>query len=437
MRKICIITGTRAEWGLLAPLAHRIHTDPTLELQIIATGMHLSTEFGLTYRDITLPISKKCEILLSSDTPIGLCKAMGLAQISVCEAYEQLRPDMIVVLGDRYEIFACVASAMICRIPVAHLHGGEATEGLIDEAIRHSITKMSQLHFVATSEYRKRVIQLGEEPSRVFEVGGFGIDSIKSLALLNKPALESALNFRFAARNFLITFHPVTLEDSTAGEQFNELLLALSTLAQTHELGFIFTKANADTNGRIINEMIDSFVAREDRAVAFTSMGQLRYLSAMAQVDAVVGNSSSGLGEAPSFKVATINIGDRQKGRIKADSVIDCEPKAQSILAALKRALSEEFQALLKNVKNPYGEGGASEQTHKILRSYPLDGLLKKAFYNVDFSVDSEVNPRVNPKGGFNADSRVGSLADSRGDFGGDSSVDFQADFHANSKADS
>ena len=385
MRKICIVTGTRAEWGLLAPLAHKIHNDPNLKLQIIATGMHLSTEFGLTYRDITLPINKKCEILLSSDTPIGLCKAMGLAQISICEAYNELKPDIIVVLGDRYEIFACVASAMICRIPVAHLHGGEATEGLIDEAIRHSITKMSHLHFVATEAYKKRVIQLGENPSRVFNVGGFGIDNIVSLDFLDKPSLESSLNFKLRDKNFLITFHPVTLENATAQEQFKALLDALKSLSTRYDIGYIFTKANADTDGRIINDMIDEFVSTRSNAIAFTSMGQLRYLSTMRFVNAVVGNSSSGLGEAPSFKVATINIGDRQKGRIKADSVIDCKPSCKEILQSCEYAMSKEFQAILQNVKNPYGEGGASQKALEILKSYPLEGILKKAFYDVDF----------------------------------------------------
>ena len=385
MRKICIVTGTRAEWGLLAPLAHKIHNDSNLELQIIATGMHLSTEFGLTYRDITLPINKKCEILLSSDTPIGLCKAMGLAQISICEAYNELKPDIIVVLGDRYEIFACVASAMICRIPVAHLHGGEATEGLIDEAIRHSITKMSHLHFVATEAYKKRVIQLGENPSRVFNVGGFGIDNIVSLDFLDKPSLESSLNFTLRDKNFLITFHPVTLENATAQEQFKALLDALKSLSTRYDIGYIFTKANADTDGRIINDMIDEFVSTHSNAIAFTSMGQLRYLSTMRFVNAVVGNSSSGLGEAPSFKVATINIGDRQKGRIKADSVIDCKPSYEEILQSCKYAMSKEFQTILQNVKNPYGEGGASQKALEILKSYPLEGILKKAFYDVDF----------------------------------------------------
>lgn len=384
MRKICIITGTRAEWGLLRPLARKIHLDPTLELQIIATGMHLSSEFGLTHQEIDFPISRKIEIILSSDTPVGICKSMGLAQISVSEAYEALKPDIIIVLGDRYEIFACVASAMICRIPVAHLHGGEATEGLIDEAIRHSITKMSHLHFVATEPYRFRVIQLGENPENVFNVGGFGIDNIKSLTLLDKASLESSLNFKFHTHNFLITFHPVTLENATAKEQFSELLLALETFAQSYDMGYIFTKADSDTDGRVINAMIDEYVSTHQSCIAFTSMGQLRYLSAMALSDAVVGNSSSGLGEAPSFQVATINIGDRQKGRIKADSVIDCQPCKDSILQSFFEAISPEFQHKLKNVKNPYGEGGASEKTYQILKTHPLDGLLKKQFYNLD-----------------------------------------------------
>ncbi|WP_300732903.1 UDP-N-acetylglucosamine 2-epimerase [uncultured Helicobacter sp.] len=385
MRKICIITGTRAEWGLLAPLAHKIYADNELQLQLIATGMHLSTEFGLTYRDINLPIDKKCEIILSADTPTGICKSMGLAQISICETYEELKPDIIVVLGDRYEIFACVASAMICRIPVAHLHGGEATQGLIDEAIRHSITKMSHLHFVATEAYRKRVIQLGESPNRVFNVGGFGIDSIKVLNLLDKPALEESLQFQFATYNFLITFHPVTLENNSSKEQFQALLNALEIFAQTHQVGFIFTKSNADTDGRIINEMIDNFIHSHPHSIAFTSMGQLRYLSTMRYVDALIGNSSSGLGEAPSFKVATIDIGDRQKGRIKADSVLSCAPDTDEILSCIKHAISPSFKAILKNVKNPYGEGGASEKTIEILKSYPLEGILKKAFYNIEF----------------------------------------------------
>ena len=359
-RKICIITGTRAEWGLLQPLAKEIDSDPSLELQIIATGMHLSPEFGLTYQEIEkeFKINKKIEILLSADTPTSLCKSMGLAQILVADAYTELSPDIIVVLGDRYEIFACVASAMICRIPVAHIAGGEKTEGAFDESIRHCISKMSVLHFTSTQTYANRVIQLGENPSRVFVVGGFGIDNIKNLNLLSKADLEKEIDFKFRDYNFLITFHPVTLENSTAKKQFSELLSALSEFTRNKNVGIIFTKANSDTNGRIINFMIDEFVSTHSNTIAFTSMGQLRYLSTMQYVDAVVGNSSSGLAEAPTFKIGTINIGDRQKGRIKASSVIDCLPKKQDILKALDTLFSPSFQVKLPNTINPYGERG-------------------------------------------------------------------------------
>ncbi len=306
-RKICIVTGTRAEYGLLYWLMKEIEKDRDLELQLIATGMHLSPEFGLTYKEVEkdFKIDKKIEILLSSDTAIGVSKSMGLAQISFTEAYEELKPDILVVLGDRYEIFSAVASAMIGNIPIAHLHGGETTEGAFDESIRHSITKMSHLHFTATDEYKNRVIQLGEHPSRVFNVGGLGIDNIKKLKLLSKDEFEASIDFKLNKKNILVTFHPVTLENSTAKEQFQILLDVVDELEDTH---IIFTKANSDTDGRVINNMIDEYVKNHnDKAVCFTSLGQLRYLSALQYVDAMVGNSSSGLAEAPSFKIGTIN----------------------------------------------------------------------------------------------------------------------------------
>jgi len=382
-RKICVVTGTRAEYGLLYWLMKEIEADSELELQLIVTGMHLSPEFGLTYKEIEkeFKIDKKIEMLLSSDTSIGISKSMGLAQISFAEAYEELQPDIIVVLGDRYEIFSAVSSAMIARIPIAHLHGGETTEGAFDEAIRHSITKMSHLHFVATDEYRKRVIQLGEEPQRVFNVGGMGIENIKRLKLLSKEEFEKSIDFKLNKKNILVTFHPVTLENSTAKEQFNELLEAIDKLEDTN---IIFTKANSDTDGRIINKMIDEYVAKNShKSVAFTSLGQLRYLSALQYMDAMVGNSSSGLAEAPSFKIGTINIGDRQKGRIKADSVIDCNPKKDEILSAFKQLYSREFQESLKKVKNPYGYGMASKEIIKALKQVNLKDILKKKFYDL------------------------------------------------------
>jgi len=385
MKKICVVTGTRAEYGLLYWLMKEIEADSELELQIIATGMHLSSEFGLTYKEIEkdFRIDKKIEMLLSSDTSVGISKSMGLAQISFSEAYEDLKPDMVVVLGDRYEIFSAVSAAMIARIPIVHLHGGETTEGAFDESIRHSITKMSHLHFTATDEYRNRVIQLGEHPSKVFNVGGMGIENIKRLKLLTRDEFEKSIDFKLNKKNILVTFHPVTLENSTAKGQFQELLDAIDELKDTN---IIFTKANCDTDGRIINQMIDEYVANNShKSVGFTSLGQLRYLSALQYVDAMVGNSSSGLAEAPSFKMGTINIGDRQKGRIKSKSVIDCESNKGSIKEAFDRLYSNEFQELLLIVHNPYGDGCASDKIIKEIKSVDLQNILKKSFYDINF----------------------------------------------------
>ena len=382
-RKVCVVTGTRAEYGLLYWLLKEIEADKELQLQVIVTGMHLSPEFGLTYKEIEkeFKINKKIEMLLSSDTSVGISKSMGLAQISFAESYDELKPDIVIVLGDRYEIFSATSAAMIAKIPIAHLHGGEKTEGAFDESIRHSITKMSHLHFTATEEYKNRVIQLGEHPSRVFNVGGMGIENIKRLKLLSKDEFEKSIEFKLNSKNILVTFHPVTLENSTAKEQFQQLLDAIDELEDTN---IIFTKANSDTDGRVINQMIDEYVTKNfQKSVQFTSLGQLRYLSALQYVDAVVGNSSSGLAEAPSFKIGTINIGDRQKGRIKASSVIDCEPNKDSILKSFEKLYSKEFQDSLINVKNPYGDGCASKKIVEILKSVDLENILKKSFYDL------------------------------------------------------
>lgn len=382
-RKVCVVTGTRAEYGLLYWLMKEIEADKELELQLIVTGMHLSPEFGLTYKEIEkdFKIDKKIEMLLSSDTSVGISKSMGLAQIGFAEAYEELRPDILIVLGDRYEIFSAVSAAMISRIPIAHLHGGETTEGAFDESIRHSITKMSHLHFTATDEYKNRVIQLGEHPSRVFNIGGMGIENIKRLTLLNKEEFEESINFKLNKKNILVTFHPVTLENSTAKEQFQELLDAIDELKDTN---IIFTKANSDTDGRILNQMIDKYIANNShKSVGFTSLGQLRYLSALQYIDAMVGNSSSGLAEAPSFKIGTINIGDRQKGRIKAVSVIDCEPNKTSITQAFEKLYSKKFKEMLESTKNPYGDGCASMKVIEEIKKINLDEILKKSFYDI------------------------------------------------------
>lgn len=384
-RKICVITGTRAEYGLLYWIIKKLQNDVDIELQLVATGMHLSPEFGLTYKQIEddgFKITKKIETLLSSDTAISVSKSMGLGMISFSECFEELNPDIILVLGDRFEIFSAVSSAMIARVPVAHCHGGEATEGLIDEPIRHSITKMSHLHFTSTKEYRNRVIQMGEQPKNVFNTGALGIESINKLKLLDFITFQESIGFELKAKlKLLVTFHPVTLENNSAQQQMNELLSAIDALEDTN---IIFTKANADTDGRIINGLIDNYVRQNShKSIAFTSLGQLRYLSALQHIDIVLGNSSSGLLEAPSFKKATINIGDRQLGRIKAESVIDCEPKKESILKAIEKAQTKDFKRTLTNVLNPYGTGNSSESIIKILKTVDLGDILKKKFYNL------------------------------------------------------
>jgi GDP/UDP-N,N'-diacetylbacillosamine 2-epimerase (hydrolysing) len=379
-RKICVITGTRAEYGLLWRLMQGIKDDADLTLQVIATAMHLSPEFGLTYREIEkdgFQVDRKVEMLTSSDTPVGIAKSMGLGLIGFADALNELQPDLIVVLGDRYEIFSAVSAALVARIPVAHLHGGETTEGAFDEALRHSITKMSHLHFVAAEQYRQRVIQLGEQPDRVFLVGGLGVDNINRLQLLDREALEESIDFKFGPKNLLITFHPVTLETTSAEFLMAEMLLALAELKETK---LLFTMPNADTGGRALSNMLNKFVATHSNARVFSSLGQLRYLSCIAQVDGVVGNSSSGLIEVPSFKKGTINIGDRQSGRLMAESVINCKASKQSIAAALEKLYSVEFQSRLCAVINPYGEGGASEKVLRILKQTPTTGIVKKIF---------------------------------------------------------
>lgn len=382
-RKICVITGARADYGLVRWVMQGIKDDPELKLQVIAAGMHLSPEFGRTYREIEkdgFQVDRKVEMLTSSDTAVGIAKSMGLGLIGFADALNDLKPDLIVVLGDRFEIFSAVAAALVARIPVAHLHGGETTEGAFDEALRHSITKMSHLHFVAAEEYRQRVIQLGEQPDRVFLVGGLGIDGIKRLKLLDRTELEHSLGFKLGQKNLLITFHPVTLEDSTADDQMTELLAALAGLDDTQ---LIFTMPNADTDGRSLIRMVEQFVAQHANARAYSSLGQLRYLSCVSHVDGVVGNSSSGLAEVPSLRKGTINIGDRQRGRLQASSVINCRPNRAEITAAVKKLYSMEFQSIVAGVTSPYGDGGASELVLRTIKNFALEGLAKKAFYDL------------------------------------------------------
>ncbi len=383
-RKICVVTGSRAEYGLLSGIMQAIKDDPELELQIIATNMHLSPEFGLTYREIEKDgfiINKKVYMLLSSDTANATAKSVGLGFMGFADAYEDLKPDMVMVLGDRYEIISAVSTALFFKIPVAHLHGGEITEGAYDDCIRHSITKMSHLHFTSTESYRKRVIQLGEDPSRVFNVGAPGVENIMKLPLMSKSELEKSLGIKIWDKCFLVTYHPVTLENETAEVQSHNLLKALDEFP---EYQVIFTMPNSDTNGRIIMKAISEYVENHhDRAIAYKSLGLRRYLSALQYMTAILGNSSSGIIEVPSYHIPTLNIGDRQKGRIASDSVIHCGTSVEEIKKGIATVLSEEVINMAKQAKNPYEGKDTTNYILNVLKTFPLEGLIQKHFYNL------------------------------------------------------
>ena len=382
--RIAVITGTRAEYGLLLPVIEGLQNSENFDLQLIVTGMHLSHIFGLTYQEIEndgFSIDGKVDMLGESDSPVDIADSVGKGILLFAKEFNRLRPDLVVVLGDRYEIFAAATAATVMGLPIAHIHGGESTEGLIDEALRHSITKMSHLHFVSLEKYRRRIIQLGEDPTRVFLVGSLGVENIERIDLIEKSELEKELNIRFRTRNLLITFHPVTLESKQIRHQMLEVFAALEKLRDTT---LVFTMSNSDSGGREIISLIEQFALNNSNVYAFTSLGQKRYFSLINAVDAVVGNSSSGLIEVPTFKKATINIGDRQKGRIRASSVIDCLPERSSILNAIQASYKTEFQKTLQNTINPYKIPGTSENIINTLRSYPLDSLLKKKFFDLE-----------------------------------------------------
>lgn len=386
MKRIGIMTGTRAEYGLLKSLMQEINKDNDLELYLIVSGMHLSPEFGMTYKEIEedgFEINAKVEMLLSSDSPAGISKSIGLGVIGFADEFQRADLDMLILLGDRYEALSAAICAMVMRIPIAHLHGGELTEGAIDEGIRHSITKMSYLHFTSTEEYRRRVIQLGENPERVFCVGAIGVENIKKINLMTKEELERSIHFEIDENTVIVTYHPVTLENNTVEEQFLNLL---EVLDRNPKIRMIFTKANADTNGRIVNELIDKYVAQNsERACAFMSLGQKRYLSALKYCRIVIGNSSSGIIEAPSFGKPIINIGDRQKGRICADSVINCGYTQQEIQQAMETALTEEFENKARNCRNPYEKENTAANIISVIKDYLLNDKikLKKGFYDI------------------------------------------------------
>ena len=385
MRKICIFTGSRAEYGLLHGVIQEIQAAETLQMQILASGMHLSPEFGMTIQEIRadgFEPDETIEIILSSDTPTAICKSMGLAMIGFGEALQRLKPDMVVVLGDRFETFCMAAAAQVCRVPLAHIHGGETTEGAIDEAFRHSITKMSHLHFASCEVYRQRIIQLGEAPDRVFNVGALGVENIRRTSLMERSELAESIGFNLEKPYFLVTFHPVTLERDTTEGQFQALLDALDAFP---EYNTIFTKANADTDGLVINRLIDDYAERRlERCLAVTSLGVLRYLSAMKYATAVIGNSSSGIIETPSFELPGVNIGDRQKGRIRAKNIIEVPLCLHADIAqAIRRAISLDFKDSLRGLINPYDMGNTSSTIVETLREIPLPNIIKKKFHDI------------------------------------------------------
>ena len=383
-RKICVVTGTRAEYGLLYWLMKEIQADDELELQIITTGQHLSPEFGLTYKNIEADgfvINAKVEMLLSSDSPVGIAKSVGLGTISFADALARLQPDIMVLLGDRFEALAAAQTAMILRIPIAHIHGGETTEGAIDEAIRHSITKMAQIHFVSEPEYRDRVIQLGENPESVFEVGAVGIDNIVRLKLLSLQDLEKQINFSLGKKFFLVTYHPETLTGKSPVEALKTLFAVFDEFP---EYKLIFTQANSDAGGRIINEQIEAYAKKnKERVLLVKSLGQLRYLSAMKLCAAVLGNSSSGLLEAPVLHVPTINIGDRQKGRKRYPSVIDCNEDKQQLLSTIQSVVDSKFLQKIQSMEIPHTDGKIAVTMKDMLKQAELSNICQKKFYDL------------------------------------------------------
>jgi len=388
-RKICVFTGTRAEYGLLYWLLKEMQADPRIDLKVLVSGSHLEPEFGETWREIAadgFPIDAKVDMHLDSDAPVAVAKSMALGLAGCAETLDRLKPDLLVVLGDRYEALAVTEAALLLQIPIAHIHGGEATEGAIDEQMRHAITKMAHVHFAAAEPYRERIVQMGEAPERVFTVGAPGLDHIGNTKLLSRSELECKLGFRFSERNLLVTYHPATLDRANPVTSFQRLLDALDRLP---EVNIVITKSNADVGGHAINAAIDTYAGeRRERVLAVSSLGQQRYLSVIAQVDAVVGNSSSGIIEAPAMGKPTVNIGPRQQGRVRAPSVIDCADNTDAILAAIGCALSPAAQAIAAQRESPYGRGGASKRIKDVLATVELDFLVVKRFHRLHISLN-------------------------------------------------
>lgn len=386
--RVCTVTGSRAEFGLLTPLIKKFETDEKIEHKLIVTGSHLSGAFGNTVDEIEesgIPIHAKIALPISGDGKCDTAKATGTAISLFAEYFDKNRPTLVIMLGDRFEIFAAATACAILGIPIAHLYGGETTEGAIDEFFRHSITKMSALHFVSCETYRHRVIQLGEAPERVFNVGALGIENIFNLPMMTVEELGQSLNFDLTSSRFcVVTFHSVTMEEGTEEEQIGELIAALNGFP---EMKFIITKANADAGGRVINRIWKSETQKHNNWVLVSSLGSKRYLSALKNAEMMIGNSSSGIIEGPSAHIPTINIGDRQKSRVRADSIIDCKPNKEDIVAAMKKAMTPEFKSIVRNTASPFGDGNASSRAYSAIVDYLKTGSVsvKKSFYDIKF----------------------------------------------------
>ncbi|MCP3872947.1 MAG: UDP-N-acetylglucosamine 2-epimerase (hydrolyzing) [Desulfobacteraceae bacterium] len=382
-RKVIIFTSTRAEYGLLRRVVLETQKSASLDVVLLASGTHLNSNHGLTIKEIQSDGVTEIECIdieLNDDSPKGICQSMGLAIEKYGAFLQDTLPDIIILLGDRYETFCCAAAAQIYGVPIAHVHGGERTEGLIDEAFRHSITKMSHLHFPCSEEYKNRIIQLGESPKTVYNVGSLGVENIRNMKLMELSELEKSIEFKLGKPFFLITFHPVTLEKNSSKEQFGQLLAALDCYPD-HKC--IFTGANADTDGNIINQLTKEYVKLyPERCFEISSLGYLRYLSAMKLCKAVIGNSSSGILEAPAFKVPTVNIGDRQKGRIRTKSIVDCEPLKDLILKSLKIVVSKQFELSLEEMNIPHEKDGTTRKIVEVLETIDLKTILKKSFFD-------------------------------------------------------
>ena len=384
---ICIVTGTRAEFGLLTPLIKRTWADTDLALKLVLTGAHLSPLHGNTRDDVlreNFPIAKEIPILLDRDDAQGISDVLATAISSFAAYFLESKPGLVIILGDRYEMLGVAIAALLTKTPIAHLYGGDVTEGAVDEAIRHSITKMSALHFTSCEIYRKRVIQLGEIPENVYNVGSLAVENILTMELMNRQDLSKAIGFSLEEPYALLTFHPATLDPSTPRDQFTQLLMALD---RCPDLNIIFTKSNADEGGFLINGMIDEYVARHPRTtVGFHSMGQLKYLSAMKHCELVIGNSSSGIVETPSFAVPTVNIGSRQRGRLQGINTINCEADADAIENAIRKVRTPEFKRVAKDTLNPYGKGDTSVRIVNLIKERMQEGIdLRKPFYDISF----------------------------------------------------